>query len=89
MVCCCCLLSATGVVSDRITQYNYKINIEVALPQDKKDGGSLKAAVQRYEGFTDMQLGCKMNDLCRSIGSAPVIPLLDVTTLEVRPQHAR
>lgn len=68
MVCCCCLLSATGVVSDRITQYNYKINIEVALPQDKKDGGSLKAAVQRYEGFTDMQLGCKMNDLCRSIG---------------------
>lgn len=72
-----------GVLSDRITQYNYKINKTMALARDKEGGGTLAAAMQRYRDFRDMPLGLKANDLCLSIGMEPMIPCLDVDSLEV------
>ena len=76
-------VTCPGVLSDRVTQYNYNINLEMALAADKKAGGSMAAGVQRYRDFRDLPLGLKVNDLCLSIGMDPIIPCLDVASLEV------
>lgn len=71
------------MLCDRVTQYNYNINLEMAVAVDKKQKGGLAADVQRYRDFRDMPLGYRVNDLCLSLGCAPLIPLLDVPALEV------
>ena len=70
-------------MSDRVAGYNYNIKLELARAADKRAGGPLADAIRLYRDFRDVQLGYKINDVCRSIGFAPSIPCMDIDVLEV------